>query len=302
MDIFRFKIASELVLLAKELVASSNYDYWYNDTPPVGSGWEKNNSGKGQYKYRRMKSGIDDNMDELEKELPGTHNEARVNSDCVTYERLMTKSNLTQPKMVEGLDKGHEKEWIGKNAYIAEHTMESIMKPGPCLILAPVKGEKRIREKVENDYEGDYTKICDSVRCSMAVDSFDEIPNIVRNLGKKVKLVHSKNRFKNDSNGYRDLLLNVQYDNGMVGEVQIHVKPMLIAKEFGEGHKLYERQREIESRWPKPKGNQTYEDVITDDGDKMSWLDLRRKQKELYDNAWKQATKGSGYGKRKKNG
>jgi hypothetical protein len=51
--------------------------------------------------------------------------------------------------------------------------------------------------------------------------------------------------------GYRDVLMNVTLPNGHIGELQLHVKALLNAKENLGGHKHYEVMREIDGRMKK---------------------------------------------------
>lgn len=163
---------------------------------------------------------------------------------------LMTKSAAALDHLQSWLDKGK-----GVCSQLGYQTMDKGMegvdwsKPGGMLFIAPLKGEKRAAEKVESDYGGDWSKLLDTVRCSIAVDRYDEIGHTVAALQKSgMKLARQpKDRFhKALPVGYRDLMLNVELPNGIIGEVQVHVKPMLQAKEAG--HKHYETERRLQSK------------------------------------------------------
>ena len=183
----------------------------------------------------------------------------------------------------DGKKKDEKKEWLGQ-------TEESIMAPGDILIIAPTKSAESIEDVVRNVYAGDYSLVCDAVRCTVATDSLDDIPNAIKNLGKKVKLLFSKNRFPgNPESGYRDAVIYVRYDNGMIGEVQFLLKSMLIAREFKGGHELLERLRELEEKYPKPEKDSVYEKIMSEE-DRIEYESIKRQMKELYDDAWFQAT------------
>lgn len=195
-------------------------------------------------------------------------------------------------KSAEALD--HLKTWLDREQGIASkmgfETVTTGMdgtdltKPGGMLFIAPIKGEKRAAEKVESDYGGDWSKLLDTVRCSLAVDSFDQVQSTLAALQKGgMRLARQpKDRFhKPLPVGYRDLLLNVTFPNGIVGEVQVHVKPMLQAKE--EGHKHYETERTLQSK--KTGGD----DGLTDE--ERTQLDASiHAQTAIYGNAWKTAS------------
>jgi hypothetical protein len=123
---------------------------------------------------------------------------------------------------------------------------------GPILVTTPIKSAKRAREKMEADYDGDWSRLTDVVRATVAVDTVAELPDMVDALRQSgMKLARRpKDRFASPmSYGYRDAHLNVAYGNGHIGELQIHVKPMLQARE--EMHGEYEKVQTIEARMKK---------------------------------------------------
>ena len=153
-------------------------------------------------------------------------------------------------------------------------------KPGGMLFIAPLKGEKRAKEKVEADYGGDWSQLRDVVRCSVAVDTMDDIQDALKQLkASGMELAQQpKDRFNKPLPvGYRDLLMNVRFPNGTIGEVQIHLKSMLVAK--GEGHKPYEVMRSVDA---KP-------DADKSDTDRKAWQDAFDDSKRIYGEAWKKA-------------
>jgi hypothetical protein len=155
---------------------------------------------------------------------------------------------------------------------------------GPVILIGPPKdlSGPRAQEKVTAELGGKWEHLSDVVRSSIAVDSYKEILNILAKLeAKGIKLARQPNdRFANPTpGGYRDCLLNVTYPNGHVGEIQIHTKAMLIAKELGGGHKLYEQQRSIDAKAKLEHREKTHEEMKEIDR-------LNVESHKLYDAAW----------------
>lgn len=183
-------------------------------------------------------------------------------------------------------------EWLDKGAGIAiqagfEHVKESpgkvdLTKPGKMLFIGKPKSAARAREKVEQDYGGDWSKLLDPVRCSLACDTFDEVHDTLKQLqASGMKLARKpKDRFTHPTEeGYRDCLLNVTMPNGLVGEVQLHVKSMLQAKSAG--HKWYEIQRTLE-------GQRQSGELSPEEDQKR--IAAKEAQQQIYGNAWTEAT------------
>ena len=176
-------------------------------------------------------------------------------------------------------------------ADISEGKMPDLDKPGGVLIIAPLKGKKRATEKVESDYGGDWSRLTDVVRASIAVDTCSELGGVMETLRKSgMKLAKKpKDRFtKPTSAGYRDIMMNVELPNGHIGELQVHVKEILKAKD--EAHKLYEKTRTIEGKASREGRTEltTEEQKIVGDANKES--------EELYTGAFEKACGGEGKG------
>lgn len=153
---------------------------------------------------------------------------------------------------------------------------------GHYLFIAPLKGEERAAEKVESDYGGDWSKLLDVVRGSIAVDTHEQIREVVGKLTEAgLKLAKQpKDRFhKPTPVGYRDLLMNVELPNGIVGELQLHVKGMLEAKE--QGHKPYEVMRSLFAKHGEGSSLADWPDE-----DQQSFMDAESQSKDIYNNAW----------------
>lgn len=177
-------------------------------------------------------------------------------------------------------------------------TPEEFAEPGGMLFIAPLKGKARAAEKVRTDYKGDWTQLRDVVRCSLAVDSIDDLRKTLEALKKSgLKLAQQpKDRFvKPVPVGYRDCLMNIVLSNGMIGEVQLHVKPMLAAKI--EGHHHYEIERSLEGKVREKAGlggdDKLSRDLVEKhlDENELKQLDqAKAEQRRIYGEAWARVT------------
>jgi hypothetical protein len=157
--------------------------------------------------------------------------------------------------------------------------------PGGMLFIAPLKSEKRAAEKVATDYEGDWSRLTDVVRASIAVDNLHEAASVLKELKENgLRLAKPpKDRFSNPTDvGYRDLLMNIRLPNGIIGELQVHVKPMLKAKELG--HKPYEVMREIEGKYG--AGGRLRPVVEWDADDYWKYRGAWEESVKIYGEAW----------------
>jgi hypothetical protein len=157
---------------------------------------------------------------------------------------------------------------------------------GPVVIIGPPKSlDARATEKVSKELGGDWSQLGDAVRSTIAVDSHKDIPNVLDKLkAAGIQVARQpKDRFSNPikGSGYRDALLNVRYPNGHVGEIQIHTKALLAAKEEQGGHKMYERQRTIEAN---SKGRSMTK------AESAEISDLNHRSTKLYQDAWKKSS------------
>ena len=162
--------------------------------------------------------------------------------------------------------------------------------PGPVVVIGPPKKRDAAINKIIRDHMP-ANELLDLVRSSIAVDSAKEIPKVIKSL-RDLGVVFArkpKNRFAKPTEvGYRDLSFNVRYPNGHVGEIQIHLKDMLRAKDLG--HKYYEVERPIKARVEREGGRKLKpeEVALIDEANDI--------QKELYDEAWLQAVEASNTG------
>lgn len=158
-----------------------------------------------------------------------------------------------------------------------------LAKPGGMLFMAPLKRRERSTEKVNADYAGDWSKLLDVARATIAVDKLEDVKTVIDKLTASGMVLarQPKNRFaKPTDEGYRDTLLNVKLPNGIIGELQVHVKPMLIAKD--KGHKFYNTIRDLYRDYG--KGIEAWPDSA-----KKTLTDATAASKKLYNDAWQAA-------------
>lgn len=157
---------------------------------------------------------------------------------------------------------------------------------GPMLFIAPKKSEKRAAEKVEADYGGDWSRITDVVRGTVAVDHIHEIHALLDALHQSgAKLAKQpKDRFaKPTDSGYRDILMNWQLPNGHICELQVNVKGMLQAK--NKGHKPYEDERTIAAKYT-DKDGKLKPFHQWDSTDQRAYQHAQDEGKRIYNDAW----------------
>ena len=213
----------------------------------------------------------------------------KVNQPAKSWDELVEKGT-------EGLT--HFRDMMGK----VQQTMglKSGMKPEDItpeqwenddgyLFIAPLKGAKRAAEKVEADYGGDWSQLRDIVRGTISVPSMDHVKQAIGHLKTAgLELAQKpKNRFEKPTpEGYRDLMTFVKLPNGMVAELQIHVKSMTLAKE--KGHKDYEITRTMQGKYGEPQPSDKW-----DDSDHTGFYAAVKRQKDIYDSAWQKSSGSS---------
>lgn len=190
------------------------------------------------------------------------------------------------------------KEWLNKGKGICSQLGYDTMGKAPenvapdewdkssgMLFIAPLKGRDRAKEKVDDAYNGDWNRLLDVVRCTIAVDKHEDLTNVLAKLKQSgLKLSRKpKDRFNKPTKcGYRDVLMNVVMPNGCIGEVQLNIKSMLKAK--NDGHAFYETERSI-----LPK----IEKGTASDEDRAKVQEAQKSMSDLYNSAWQSATNGA---------
>ncbi len=166
----------------------------------------------------------------------------------------------------------------------AEEFTKAVEAKGNMVLLAPIKGEKRAVEKTTMKYGGDYSRLHDVVRATVALSSKKDIPLAISalrtHMGKNgYELVDADNRMANPlPSGYRDISTKWKSKEGFIVEIQVNTKAMIRAKE-GQGHKLYEEYRIINEAVKKSGGPASPEQL-----NKMQALD--KSMSDIYEKAW----------------
>lgn len=217
------------------------------------------------------------------------HLPLKVNQPAKSWDELVTKGT-------EGLDQFRG--LLGKVA--SSMGLESGKKPEALtpedwgndkgyLFVAPLKGEKRAKEKCEADYGGDWSQLRDIVRATISVPTMGHIKEALEHLkANGLELAQQpKDRFaKPTAEGYRDLMTFVKLPNGMLAELQIHAKPMTLAKE--EGHHHYNITRSLQGKYNEAEPSEKWSDE-----DHKSFYDAMTAQKDIYGKAWQKIAGGA---------
>ena len=167
---------------------------------------------------------------------------------------------------------------------------DKLEKPGGFVTMGPVKAEERSTEKVNDptEYNGDWSRLIDIARATVAVDSIADAHNVLSSLREQgVKFSRKpKDRLSKtvDDTHYRDIMTNIKMPNGCIVELQINMKPMLKAKKYG-GHQNYDVMRKIQGDLDAEKREPTYDEELR----------LKRAIKNsqiIYDKAYEEMEKG----------
>ena len=128
---------------------------------------------------------------------------------------------------------------------------EALASDDGFLFIGKLKArEGRATEKVMNDYKGHWEKLADIIRGTISVKTPAELKKAIDTmLESGIKLAQlPKNKFaKPTLEHYRDVLTIVKLPNGMLAEVQFHLKGMTQAKD--KAHKYYEVTRRLQGKY-----------------------------------------------------
>ena len=180
----------------------------------------------------------------------------RMLNDCDTMERRVLEScqiwgcsgpprqPLRDPKSIEELYESAKNEEIA----LLDAMQKLVETAGGKIHRAPLKGEERVKEKTQQDYDGDYSRVLDVVRATGVWTKPDGIKfaSITANIASaagddgNLRVVRCKNRFGDPPpSGYRDVMLNVQLREGKhIGELQLQLKELSEVKSVA--HVSYE--------------------------------------------------------------
>lgn len=141
-----------------------------------------------------------------------------------------------------------------------------------------LKSEKRVREKVKNDYNGDYSRVTDILAATLVFDTEKEILAAAGALKSRKYVVSFKDRWTvSQDSGYRDFKFNIALSNGVISELQLHHRKIAEVNRYLD-HSLYEFVRSNEGRegttsWieqTRAIERAFYDAALTGDYDKMS--------------------------------
>jgi hypothetical protein len=202
-----------------------------------------------------------------------------------TADALWKQAEETKPVYDSFVDKGEgvQRDIGATSTGNFEDAVKEFGKPGAVVITAPIKGAARSAEKVASKFGGNYNRLADVVRGTIAVDTVADVSKVIASVernaaAKGFKIVELDNKFAHPTEaGYRDLSMKIAAPNGHLTELQINTKPMMIAK--GDGHKLYEEARTIDAKAKIEKR------LLTPD-EAARVKALNEKMTELYAKAW----------------
>mmetsp|Transcript_44271 Transcript_44271/g.102256 ORF Transcript_44271/g.102256 Transcript_44271/m.102256 type:complete len:1299 (-) Transcript_44271:470-4366(-) len=149
-----------------------------------------------------------------------------------------------------GLDALYARAHIANPKLIFEVRKMASMSKGNA-ICPDLKGRSRARAKVLTKYGNDTACLTDIMRASIVYQTVDDlyralvafIAEDLQDTRSDFRLLEVTDRFQQPREGYRDVSMLVEVD-GVIGEVQLHVQTIMLAKK-GEGHDKYKKQRVV---------------------------------------------------------
>jgi hypothetical protein len=168
----------------------------------------------------------------------------------------------------------------------------------PVILLSPLKGAERAAQKARDKYDGDWGRMQDLLRSTIAIDSLDQLPQVIAAARKHIQgngwklATRPESTLDNPSpSGYRDMKLAIEAPDGHIAEIQIHLKSMLAAKELGGGHAVYEEYRQLDEAI-KARMSQGGSTATVEEKQRLdAWTAQMRK---IYDTAWSQQSQKQG--------
>lgn len=156
---------------------------------------------------------------------------------------------------------------------------------GGNAVTTPLKGSKKAVDKVIGDYGGDPTRITDLLRGTIEAKSPDHMNAIAEEIRNSHEVVSEKNRAESPGpDGYRDMMFKVRTENGHTAEIQVSIPAMMEAKNAN--HALYDETIKIRQKAAGEKRRLNEDERAQIDA-------LNKRQKKVYDLAWKESTKSS---------
>lgn len=115
-------------------------------------------------------------------------------------------------------------------------------------ILTPLKDRKKAAEKVKLEYKGDASYILDIIRGAIIAQRLRDINSILKSIKKRFKIVRIIDRINNPTVlGYRDIVINIELNSGLIAEIQIWLKELAHIKRYT-GHIIYDLFKKIDHK------------------------------------------------------
>lgn len=109
-------------------------------------------------------------------------------------------------------------------------------------VIADLKNEARVIEKVSEGKEP--ARITDKLRNSIVYDNLDDLNAAMVDISKEFDIVQLENRFElPQASKYRDVKILIRNENGVISELQLHVKKMFNAKKLETS--VYNKRRTV---------------------------------------------------------
>lgn len=200
-----------------------------------------------------------------------------------TEEELYQAAEKALPKFKSALAKVTR----AMGGKVAGNVEEALKANGPAVVVAPLKGLERARQKVQSDYAGQWNELRDVLRATIKCDSVAELHQAIAGLKQAgIKMAKApKNRFDHPTpEGYRDALLIVRVPGSdMLAEVQLHLSHVLAAKDAG--HEHYGTIRDLHAKYGTDSGPEDHWHA----DDKAKYQHARNESRRLYSEAWEKA-------------
>lgn len=195
--------------------------------------------------------------------------------------------NAKTHAMVDG-----DKEFIDKQFADAVAAVEADPNT-PHIVVAPLKGKERAREKVDGKYKGDWSRLSDVVRGTVVVPNVQGLSDALEAVKKEAlargwtvsalenrmtEVPGSENHKGPTGSGYTDFNIRLESPEGLHTELQFNTSGMFLAKQ-GEGHTLFEEERAI-------MDGQAARGLPLSAAQRERVFELRKQQMALYGKAW----------------
>jgi hypothetical protein len=150
--------------------------------------------------------------------------------------------------------------------------------------VGPIKKKDRAERKLP-EYNGHWNKVTDIIRATISVASFEDVHAAVEAMrGAGVTLAQQpKDKFAKPTDaGYRDLMTIVRLPDGMLAELQYHLKEVTAAKNTF--HKQYNAMGDLQKKYSEEEPSASWAPEDT-----AQYHKVVKEQRDGYGAAWKRA-------------